>query len=161
MKDDYRLVEVKGKKIPFAYNINVSMELQEIYGTFDAWTRVFDEVEKDEYGNVVEDKLNGIKIYQDGKVVMGSDKKPFMAKKREPRIKDVLITAREIVNEGIRIYNDDNGHTFELYDVKRVGSEIYQNIDLGKLIIELFIEFMGKAKGQTEAPKNAQTEQNQ
>jgi len=161
MKTDYKLVEVNGVKIPFAYNINVSMELQDIYGTFDAWTKLFDTIEKDADGNYVEDKVNGVNIYQDGKIVMGTDKKPFKAKQREPRIKDVLITAREIINEGIRIYNEDNGKTFNYYEVKKIGSEIYPYVDLGKIIIELFTDFVNNKKKLEEEPKNVQTEQNQ
>ena len=160
MKAKFEMLEIDGEKYPIAYNMIVSRELQEIFGTISEWTKIFETVARDEFGNLVEDKINGIQVFSDGEVLKNDDGSIFMAKQKEVSIKDMTTTFKLMINEGIRQFNKnavDKMHFLDNDDV----CELLGYINGADIVRDLVVKANPKATEEDSNSKNVQTEQNQ
>lgn len=158
MKAKYQLIDVDGEKYPITYNMVVSRELQEEFGTLSDWGRIFETVERDEAGNIIEDTVNGIPISQDGEFVKNADGSTFLAKQKEPRISDMVRTFKIMINEGIRQYNKENVDKMSKLDTDDI-TDLLGYINGSDLVREMVAKANPEQKEDNS--KNVQTEQNQ
>ena len=157
-KGKYELLNIDGEKYPIAYNYNVLEVLQAVWGTWDAWSWVFEDIARDEFGNLIEDKENGIQVTIKGKPLLNDDGSVFLAKKKEIQIKDIAETFKIFINEGIYQYNKDAIE--KMQDIThRDACELLSYIDGKKSMMDLVIKANMKSSEEEGEPKNAQTEQ--
>lgn len=115
-------IEIGDKKYPLAFSFNVMEQVQETYGTMDAWTKT---LQADEG--------------------------------RELKMKDLIWTFQQFVNEGIEIENEDNNQNRPLMTHKQVGRLITQ-ADMKKLVATM--KSMTVKSIKSDDP-NVKTTQNQ
>ena len=95
MLDKITQITVGEKKYPMAFTLNVMEVIQEKYGSLDTWS---DALQPDK----VED-AEGILV------------------ETEPKLKDLIWTFQQFLNEGIEIENEEKSEKRELLTHKQVG----------------------------------------
>jgi len=157
MKAKYEMIEVDGEKYPIAYNMVVSRDLQEEFGSLSKWGEIFETIERDEDGNIIEDKKNGIQVYSDGAVLKNEDGSIFLARQKEVRISDMIRTFAIMLNEGIRQYNKEAINKMSKLDNDDVA-ELLGYINGGEIVRNLVSKSNPEQKDDG-GEKNVQTEQ--
>lgn len=159
MKAKYEMIDVDGEKYPIAYNMVVSRDLQEEFGSLSKWGEIFETVERDEDGNLIEDKKNGVQVYSEKSVLKNEDGSIFLAKQKEIRISDMIRTFAILLNEGIRQYNKEAVSKMSKLDNDDVA-ELLGCINGGEIIRNIVAK--SNPEGNDDGgEKNVQTEQNQ
>lgn len=159
MKAKYEMIDVDGEKYPIAYNMVVSRDLQEEFGSLSKWGEIFETVERDEDGNLIEDKKNGVQVYSEKSVLKNEDGSIFLAKQKEIRISDMIRTFAILLNEGIRQYNKEAISKMSKLDNDDVA-ELLGYINGGEIIRNIVAK-SNPESNDDGGEKNVQTEQNQ
>ena len=160
MVGKYEELNIDGEMYPIVYNNIVTRNIQEEFGTISEWSRIFETVARDDIGNILEDKVNGIPVCVDGVQVLNEDGTIFLAKQKEIKIDDVARTFMLMINEGIRQYNKD-AVTKKHYIDRDDACELLGYIDGKQAITDLVTKSMPKNDDAEDKSKNAQAEQNQ
>lgn len=134
MIDKLKRIAVDGKEYPLAFTLNVMENVQETYGSIDKWSEALQP-----------------KPYVDE--VTKEEKNP------EPKLKDLIWTLREFINEGIDIENEESNDKRPFLTHKQVGRLItsFGLSESGSLLKSLTL----KATNTGEEQKNEMTTQNQ
>lgn len=134
MIDKLHHITVNDKEYPMAFTLNVMESIQETYGSIDNWSKA---LEPEPYINL-ETK---------------EEIKP------EPKMKDIIWTFKEFINEGIDIENEEKGESRPFLTHKQVGRLVtYIGFTKSGALIK---SLTTKSTDTGEEPKNEMTTQNQ
>lgn len=128
MLDIVKHITVGDKEYPMAYTLNVMEDIQEKFGTIEAWGEALQpEPHEDEEGKIT---------------------------KQEPKIKDLKWTFTQFINEGIDIENEEKGEKRPFVTEKQVG-RLISAIGINKVNQELMRATVESTKaGDNDEEKN-------
>ncbi len=140
MLDTVKHITLGGKEYPLAFTLNVMESIQEKYGSMEEWGKVLQP-----------------KPYMKIEVDEETKEERNVVVKPEPKIKDILWTFKEFINEGIDIENEEKDEKRQFVTEKQVG-RLISNIginNISKIMQDITVDSM-----KTGNSKNEQTTQN-
>lgn len=132
---------INGVEYPIAFTLNVMERVQDQYGSMDNWTKALEPTEK------VLDEITG-------EVVIDAESGKALVRRLEPKIKDIIWTFQEFINEGIDIENEEKNEKKSLLTHKQVGRLITNVQEIGGLIKNITVK---STKNENEEVPNAPT----
>lgn len=130
MIDKLQHITIDDVEYPIAFTLNVMEVIQDEYGSFDAWAEILQPTK------TIIDEITGEEV------------------PAEPKVKDIIWTFKEFINEGIDIENDKKNEDRKPLTHKQVGRLVTNIREVAGMIKELTTNSV-----KTENP-NAQTTQN-
>lgn len=131
MLDYIKHITVDGKEYPVAFNINISEAIQNEYGSISKWASLIKPEDVNKEDGSIEEK--------------------------EPDIKDIIWTFKEMINEGIDIENEDKSEKRSMLTHKQVGRimTVFGIKESTEVITEVVIN--SSPKSDPENPTKAQS----
>ncbi len=134
MLDIVKHITINDKEFPLSFSFNVMELIQEKYGTMKEWGETLQPTEK------VIDQETGQEV----------------VKALEPKIKDIIWTFKEFINEGIDIENEEKGEKRPFVTEKQVGRLISST---GMSKVTKVMQSLTVKSTKTDDIKNEQTTQ--
>ncbi len=143
MLDMVKHITINDKEYPLAFTLNVMESVQEKYGTIAEWGKVLQPTEK-----VIDETT--------GKVAIDKETGEEIIRTLEPKIKDIIWTFKEFVNEGIDIENEEKSEKRQFLTSKQVGRLIS---NFGMLETTAIMQGITVGSMKNDDSKNEQTTQ--